>query len=140
VLLLAQQIVHEWYPRKSTGLLTQLQESLGSTSFWFKVVILLFCAPLWYPIVKALLREIDSALRKDGGILARTFTERDLKRLEERYGAYEDPLRSIPRTARDGQRTAGPARGGAARAGDKAPPQSGGRTGRSIRSTRVRRF
>jgi hypothetical protein len=135
-----QQVHQEFYRHEKIGLFTQLKQSLGSTSFWFKVIILVVCAPLWWPIMKALLREIDSALRKDGGILARTYTARDLKNLEERYGRYEDPLKSIPRTGRDERRAAAGRPAAAPRAAGKPPPAGGGSTGRSMRSQRTRGF
>lgn len=134
-----QQLVEEYYVSHRTGVLTQIKESLGSTGFWFKVIVLLFCAPFWWPIMKAILREINAALRKDGGILARSYTARDLKSLDERFGVYQDPLKSIPRTSRAERRTAA---GGAspARPGAAARPARGGSTGRSMRSQRSRGF
>ena len=140
LLLLAQRLQQEFYRHEKIGLFTQLKQSLGSTSFWFKVIILVVCAPLWWPIMKALLREIDNALRKDGGILARTYTARDLKDLEERYGRYEDPLKSIPRGSREERRAAGGRGTAAPRGGGASTPRTGGSTGRSVRSQRGRGF
>jgi hypothetical protein len=125
--------LQEWYPHNQTTFLESLQKSLGSTAFWFRIIILLFAAPIWFPIVKALLREIDAALRKDGGILARTYTARDLKALDERHGKYEDPLRSVPR----GTRAERKARSAPASTG-RSP--GGGVTGRSVRSRGSRGF
>jgi hypothetical protein len=85
--------------RTSEGSLSSLTKALGSTIFWVKVIVILVCAPIWYPIVKALLKEINGSLRGEGGILARSYNARDLKRLEQDEGVYQDPLRSIPRTA-----------------------------------------
>jgi hypothetical protein len=135
LLFLQQALAQEWYPREKTSFIESVQKSLGSTSFWFKIIILIFAAPIWFPIVRTLLREIDSALRKEGGILARTYTARDLKALEERQGVYEDPLRSIPRGTR-AERNARTTRTAPAPSGRS----SAGSTGRSVRSTSSRRF
>ena len=143
LLLAFQQIVHDYYAPHRTGVLTQFKESLGNPNFWFKVVILLFCAPIWWPIMKTIVREIDAALRSDGGILARSYNARELKSIEEKYGTYDDPLKSIPRGSseeRRGARGRSAGTGTGARAGGQPSAPRGGSTGRSVRSTRRRGF
>ena len=145
LLLAFQQIVQDYYAPNRTGVLTQFKESLTNPNFWFKVIILLFCAPIWWPIMKAVVREIDAALRSDGGILARSYTARELKSIEERQGAYDDPLKSIPRGSSEERRATrgrgtGTGKGTGARAGGQPSAPRGGSTGRSMRSTRRRGF
>jgi hypothetical protein len=132
MLLFLQTAAREWYPREEVSFLESVQRSLGSTSFWFRIVILLFAAPIWFPIVRTLLREINAALRTEGGIMGRNYTARDLKHLEERDGAYEDPLRSVPR----GSRAERKARAAPVSTGRG----SGGATGRSVHSRSARGF
>ncbi|MEM7309784.1 MAG: hypothetical protein AAF682_24120 [Planctomycetota bacterium] len=138
----------QWQERMS--LMEGIQASFGSPSFWFKVLVLVVLWPFWLPVVKAVYRELQDALRGEGGIFAKDYTKRDLKRLEERFGIYEGPLHSIPKEPRHGRgrgrgmsggqgRSAGASRGGAgagrAKGGgarsDRA--QGGSRGGRTTR-------
>lgn len=113
--------------------------------FVLKVVILLIFSPLWYPILKLMYHEVQSSLRKEGGLLGRPPTQLELERLERQYGAYEDPL--VRRTwaeeraqrAAGGPRNAAPAAArGRERTGAAGRRAAGGpaRTGGGARQAR----
>jgi len=115
--------------------------SLSSTDFWFQVVVLVFCAPIWLPILRALYREIDRSLRPEGGVFAREYTPREMEMIQEREEPRDPPLKSIPRvdavTQAARARGAAPSRGSSAGAGgDSASRGRTGKTGRAIHSKR----
>ena len=63
-------------------------------------VALLITAPLWWPVVKALWKEANKALRRDGGILGHVPDARELREIE-REERYEEPsMVSVPRDPR----------------------------------------
>ena len=97
---------------------------LTSSEFWFQTLVMVGLAPIWFPILKALYREIDRSLRDQGGIFGRTYTAVERKRLEARDDPTEEPLQSVPHGPR----------------GARAPARSSGRTGRPLRSARPRGF
>lgn len=121
--------------------LEAITESLASQAFWFQMFVVVVCAPIWFPILRAIYREIDRSLRPEGGVFAREYSPRELEVLEQRDGPHELPLKSVPRVdplrRNRGQRS--PAGGSAAPAGGGAPGRAG-RTGRGLRSTRGRGF
>jgi len=68
-----------------------LTESLWSVESWFKVFFLLITAPVWFPIVKAMLLEIQEVLAPEGGLYA----NREPRPIAER-SVGDDPFLNIP--------------------------------------------
>jgi len=106
-----------------------------------QVVVLAVLSPFWYPIAKAMWRELYAALLPEGGLFGRPPTEIELQRLQQQLGDYEDALISEP-WARDMHRrpkgeqrrgaTGGGARRGASRSGGAA---TSGRVSRGAAGT-----
>ena len=115
--------------------------SLSSTDFWFQVVVIVFCAPIWFPILRALYREIDRSLRPEGGVFAREYTPREMQMIQEREEPRDPPLKSIPRV--DAVTQAARARGGAPShgksTGSGGSSKDRGRTGKTGRSIHAKR-
>jgi hypothetical protein len=118
-------------------------ETLQSLDFWFQMVVVLFGAPIWYPILRAMYREINRSLHAEGGVFARSYTPRELEAFAKDEEPHHLPLKSVPRVdpnakARERRATPQPrpaARGRAGRAGSVR-----GATGRAIHSRRAPGF
>ena len=70
-------------------------ESFGQEALRYAIVLV--TAPLWLPFVKALWKELNRALRWEGGLLGRRPTPRERAEIERAARTEEDPLVSEPR-------------------------------------------
>ena len=66
-------------------------ENLGNPETWAKVAVLLVTAPIWFPIVRTMLREIHEVLAPEGGLYA----SNKPRPIAERPPG-EDPFLNIP--------------------------------------------
>jgi hypothetical protein len=71
----------------------QYFESAIDFTFWFKVLIVMCFAPIWWPVLKAFGREIQTALADEGGLFGRTEKDEIAAREPE-----FDPWHCEPRT------------------------------------------
>ncbi len=60
----------------------------------FKYILIACTYRIWWPILKTMWNELQGAMWRDGGLLGRTPTGRDLVLLEEKYGHIQSPLTS----------------------------------------------
>ncbi len=60
---------------------------------WLLVVL---AAPIWWPFLRTVWRDIDEALAEEGGIFGREPGPRDIQRIQERKATRPDPLHSEP--------------------------------------------
>ncbi|MFT5285687.1 MAG: hypothetical protein ACI8TQ_001852 [Planctomycetota bacterium] len=58
----------------------------------FKWALIICTYRIWWPILKVMWHELQAALWREGGLLGRTPTGRELQVLEERYGNIPSPL------------------------------------------------
>jgi hypothetical protein len=70
----------------------QYFESAIDFAFWFKVLIVMCFAPIWWPVMKAFGREIQTALAEEGGLFGRA-GEGDIAAREPEF----DPWHCEPR-------------------------------------------
>jgi hypothetical protein len=89
-----------------------------------QVVVLAVLSPFWYPVAKAMWREVQAALMPEGGLFGRAPTELELRRLQDRLGDFDDPLvsepwsdRLRPQARRDARDSGADRRGSAVRSG-----------------------
>jgi hypothetical protein len=118
-------------------------ESLRSLDFWFQMVVILFGAPIWYPILRAMYREINRSLRAEGGVFARSYTPRELEAFAKHEEPRHLPLKSVPRIdpiAKARERRATPPPRAAARGGAERSGRLRGATGRAVHSRRAPGF
>lgn len=75
-------------------------DNLGNTSSWLKLLFLLVTAPLWFPILRVMWREVNEVLAPEGGLYANKPA-----RPIQRRAPGEDPFLNIPlATYRDQRR------------------------------------
>lgn len=85
-----------------------------------KVAVIAVASPVWIPFVRALWREMNDALREDGGLLGIAPTRQELRDINADRGEYVSPLVNVRMPPPGQQRRAGGAPAG------KAPPAGAG--------------
>ncbi|MCA8980697.1 MAG: hypothetical protein H6831_07470 [Planctomycetes bacterium] len=61
-----------------------------------KYGLLILTSPIWYPFLKAVWQELNTALRADGGLLGKLPSPRERAELERNPPLDEDPLVNVP--------------------------------------------
>ena len=59
-------------------------------------ILLIGAAPIWWPFLRTVWRDIDEALAEEGGIFGRTPSARELEEIRRRKAEQPDPLHSEP--------------------------------------------
>ncbi len=59
-------------------------------------ILFVAAAPVWWPFLRTVWRDIDEALAEEGGVFGREPGPRDLQRIQERKAGKPDPLHSEP--------------------------------------------
>jgi hypothetical protein len=67
-----------------------MQFSLNSEPVKYALIAL--TAPLWWPFVRALWRELNDSLRDEGGIFGQQLTRAELESVNKAKGRHESPL------------------------------------------------
>jgi hypothetical protein len=88
------------------------RESLGTPETYYKLLFLLLTAPIWFPVVKAMWKELQFALAPEGGLFGR-----DEQREVAVRAPGEDPWLNVPRARYRGRL--------AARTGSRQSPAPG---------------
>jgi hypothetical protein len=93
----------------------------------FKYFLLLCTAPLWFPFVKAVFKELNDALVAEGGLFGRPPTDAELRALRRDPNLSPSPLINRERDPDDPRQPLGGARTGpaGASAGTGSRPTSG---------------
>lgn len=61
-----------------------------------KYGLLILTSPIWYPFLKAVWQELNTALRADGGLLGKLPSQRERELLERNPHPEDDPLVNVP--------------------------------------------
>ena len=59
-------------------------------------ILLIGAAPIWWPFLRTVWRDIDEALADEGGVFGRAPAGRELEQIQKRKAARPDPLHSEP--------------------------------------------
>jgi hypothetical protein len=59
-------------------------------------ILLIGAAPIWWPFLRTVWRDIDEALAEEGGVFGRAPGPRELERIRRRKAEQPDPLHSEP--------------------------------------------
>lgn len=62
-----------------------------------KIVLVLVTAPAWYPFLKAVWKEFNSALADEGGVFGRPPSPKESEEIARELADREDPLINVPR-------------------------------------------
>lgn len=81
-----------------------------------KYGLLILTSPIWYPFLKAVWQELNTALRADGGLLGKLPSAREREELERNPPPDEDPLVNVP-IRRPGEKVTRASSSGSGKAG-----------------------
>lgn len=70
-------------------------------------ILFIGAAPIWWPFLRTVWRDIDEALAEEGGMFGRAPTGRELEEIQRRKAARPDPLHSEPWARPDAPSAAG---------------------------------
>ena len=99
-----------------------------------RYVLVLLLMPFWFPFLRALWKELERAMRPDGGLFGRSLRTDERERIEREIRETEEsPVVDEPLAHHRGSRTA--AGGAASRPGPRSPgaPGQSGATRPSVR-------